>query len=100
MLVWASARGVCVGGTTLVYGCVWGVSGGPLPHCFMESVWYSVGWSGGRGELVPALCRVWMGGYDSVCRGFVGIPLGGISSSDSPSLPPVLPPGLHGYSDG
>ena len=25
-----------MGGTTLVYGCVWGVPGGPLPHCFME----------------------------------------------------------------
>ena len=79
---------------------------GPSPIVLWRSVWYIVGWSvcvgGGVGELAPALCRVWMGGYDSICWGLSRpeIPLGDISSSDSPSLPPVLPPGLLGYSDG
>ena len=35
---------VCVGGTTLVYGCVWGVYlVAPSPIVFWRSVWYSVG---------------------------------------------------------
>ena len=62
----------------------------PSPIVLWRGVLHSVGWSVcvcGGGELAPALCRVWMGGYDSVYRGFVGIPLGDISSSDSPSLP-------------
>jgi hypothetical protein len=46
-------------------------------------------WGGGVGELAPALCRVWMGGYDSICWGLsrLEIPLEDISSSDCPSLP-------------
>jgi hypothetical protein len=36
-------RGVCVGGTTRVYGCVWGVYlVAPSPIVLWRSVWYSV----------------------------------------------------------
>ena len=39
-----------VGGTTLVYGCVWGVAGGTLPHYFMEERIVQCGMVWGGGE--------------------------------------------------
>ena len=54
--------------------CIWWP---PPPLFYGEAcctVWDGLCVLGGVGELAPALCRVWMGGYDSVCGGLLVYP--------------------------
>ena len=83
-------RGVCGWDYTCVCVCVCVVYLlAPSPIVLCRSGWYSVGWSvcvGGGGAGIRIVLgmdgRLWL-----CLWGAVGIPLGGISSSDSPSLP-------------
>ena len=43
---------------------------------------------GEGGELAPALCRVWMGGYDSICGGLSVYPWEVYRAMILPASPP------------